>query len=355
MSLGWPWALPLLLAVPVVAAAHLWQLRRRRRQAVRHSHVALVRAAVGRPRPRWRRHAPVALVLLALALLGLAGTRPRVQAEVPVSRSAVIVAVDVSGSMCATDVPPNRLTAAQEAVRQFVAAQDDSVRIGLVLFAGFAQLAVAPTTDREPVLDAVDTLTTGRGTTIGAAILKALEAIAEINPAVAPPDEPPPGGAPREGGQDRAATPVPEIVVLLTDGANTRGITPARAAEQAAARGVRVYPIGFGTTNPTSLACSSAQLGGDATFRRWAAGSGTRDGRGYLLVDEPALRQVAETTGGRYFRASDADQLQSVLADLPRHVRTQQRDIEISAALAGLAALALLAAAWLSARWATFP
>lgn len=373
MSFAWPWALAALLVLPALTAAYLWQLRRRRRLAVRHSQVALVRAAAP-PSARWRRHVPFALVLASLGLLGLAGARPQVEAEVPTAGTAVIIALDVSGSMCATDVEPNRLTAAQDAVREFVGAQEDDLRIGLVLFSGFAQVAVPPSTDHEAVLRAVDTLTTGRGTTIGAAILKSLDAIAEINPNVAPADPggsergadvqggptPPtpstssgtPGSSPQEGTPD----PVPEIIVLLTDGANTRGVTPEAAAEQAAARGVRVFPIGFGTTNPTRLFCTREQLGaGDVNRFGSGLGGFGRDGRNFLVVDEDALREVADTTGGTYFRASDADQLQGVLADLPRHVDRQTREVEVSAGLAGLAVLALLAAVGLSVRWRVFP
>ena len=352
MTFAWPWALPLLLAVPVLGAAYLWQLRRRRREAVRHPSVALVRAAAP-PSRRWRRHAPAALMLLALCLLGLAAARPQVEAQVPVRGGAVIMAVDVSGSMCATDVDPNRLTAAQEAVRRFVSRQHDDTRIGLVLFSGFAQVAVAPTTDREPVLDAIDTLTTGRGTVIGAAILKSIDAIAEINPDVSPastddltaPVPPAP------------VHPAPEIVVLLTDGANTRGVTPEVAAKAAAARGVRIYPIGFGTTEPVSLVCTRQQLGGtEQGLPRWG-GPGTRgrDGRSFLVIDEPALKEVARTTGGAYFRASSADQLQGVLDDLPRSVQSELRTVELSAALAAAALVAALGAVGLSARWRVFP
>ena len=213
--------------------------------------------------------------------------------------------------MCATDVDPNRLAAAQEAVRKFVTEQDDDTRIGLVLFSGFAQVAVSPTTDRDAVLQAIDTLTTGRGTTIGAAILKSLDAIAEINPDV------PPVAADDPAATEPAApaAPAAEIVVLLTDGANTRGITPEEAAQHAAARGVRIYPIGFGTLNPTTLVCTREQLGGtDPDMPRWGLGrSMGRDGRNFLRLDEQALRQVAETTDGAYFRASSADQLSGVL------------------------------------------
>jgi Ca-activated chloride channel family protein len=356
-----------LLAAVALLAAYLWRLRRRSRRAVRYSNVALVQTAVGRQR-RWRRHLPVALVLASLGLLGVASSRPHVRADVPVASSAVILALDVSGSMCATDVSPNRLSAAQEAVRQFIRSQDAQTRIGLVLFSGFAQLAVAPTTDRDQLLQAVDLLTTGRGTTIGAAILKSIDAIAELNPNVTPSDtssggsgsaEGQPGGVPTGPNGPPATTDstAPQIVVLLTDGANTRGVSPQEAATQAAARGIRVYPIGFGTTKPTQLVCTRDQLGGlDPGWGR-VGGGGQRGlgGRSYLRVDEGALRTVATTTGGLYFRANDAEQLNTVLADLPKHVKVEQQEIEISAGFAALAAVLLLAGLWLSLRSSTFP
>ncbi|GAA2157154.1 VWA domain-containing protein [Pedococcus bigeumensis] len=366
MSFALPYALLGLLAVPVLVAAYLWQLRRRRRTAVRFSNVALIRAVVPRQR-MWRRHLPLALVLGSLALLGLAAGRPQVRAEVPISSSAVILAVDVSGSMCATDVDPNRLAAAQEAVRQFIDKQDDRTRIGLVVFSGFAQVAVAPTTNKDDLLKAVDGLTTGRGTTIGAAILKSIDAISEINPSVAPADtgdgtgegpdsQSPTPGSPATPAPEKAKT-VPEIVVLLTDGANTRGVTPEDAAVQAAARGVRVFPIGFGTTEPTQMVCTSDQLGGglfDGPPGGFGGGLGP-GGRNFLVVDEQALQTVARTTGGEYFKASDADQLQGVLNDLPKHVDVQERDVEVSVAFAGLAALVLLLGLGLAGRWTAHP
>jgi Ca-activated chloride channel homolog len=360
MSFTWPLALLALLAVPLLAGAYVWQLRRRRRRAVRYSSVALIRAAAPR-RAAWRRHVPVALLLAALAALGLAAARPQVSVDVPVSESALILALDVSGSMCATDVEPNRLTAAQAAVREFVQAQDSSTSIGLVLFAGFAQVAVAPTTEREPLLHAIDSLTTGRGTTIGAAILKSIDAIAEINPEVAPADQgradqarADPGGAAPDAGPRAPGSYAPEIVVLLTDGANTRGIEPVDAAEIAAERGVRVYPIGFGTRNPTTMVCTAAQLGGRG-FESRGGFVGGGSGRNYLVADEATLQRVADVTGGEYFAAADADRLQRVLEDLPRTVQTQHREIEMSVWLAGLAALLLLGSMWAAARWTAFP
>ena len=257
MGVQWPLALVSLLVLPLLVAAYVWHNRRRRKQAVRHSSVALIRAAAPR-RAGWKRHLPFALVLAALGLLGLAAARPEVAMDVPISDSTIILALDVSGSMCSTDVDPNRLTAATTAVREFVQNQDDETRIGLVVFSGFAQLTVAPTTERDALMRSLDGLTTGRGTAIGAAMLKSVDAIAEIDPEVAPSD---PGTGTDPAAAPRARPPgtyAPEIVVLLTDGANTTGVEPIDAAKTAAQRGVRVYPIGFGTRNPATMVCSAA-------------------------------------------------------------------------------------------------
>lgn len=355
MTFGWPLMLFGLLLVPVLAAGYAVALRRRRRRAVVYSSVALIRAAAPR-RSTWRRHMPVALLLAALAVLALGAARPQVQTRVPVSASSVILALDVSGSMCATDVTPNRLGAAQAAVRDFVTHQDGDTRIGLVAFSGFAQLVVAPTTNHADLLTAIDGLTTGRGTTIGSAILKSVDAIAQINPDVAPAGN---GYSTPDNGPVVAVRPgsyAPEIVVLLTDGANTAGVAPADAAKIAAARGVRVYPIGFGTTHPTAMACSADQMGGSG-FVNTAPnifGGGNRPNN-FLVADEPALKQVAAVTGGTYFSAQGAGQLQDVLDDLPRHVKLQKQDLEVSVVLVGLGALLLLGALWAAARWSTFP
>jgi Ca-activated chloride channel homolog len=393
MSFDQPLLLIVLLTVPLLLAAYLWQLRRRRPAAVRYSSVALLRSAVG-PSRSWRRHVPVALILGSLALLGVASARPQVRADVPVSSATVILALDVSGSMCSTDVDPNRLTAAQAAVRSFIGSQNDETKIGLVLFSGFAQLAVAPTTNHDDLLRTLDAATTGRGTTIGAAILKSLDAISELDPNVAPSDpesgdsgpnpdgsslpKPPPTEGPAAPGSVPSVPKVapqtaPEIIVLLTDGANTRGITPQDAAVQAAARGVRIYPIGFGTKNPRQMVCSPSQLGGSGQQRLGGrdggigggggfgggfggnAGGTFGGGRNFLVVDEDALRTVATTTGGEYFAATDAGQLQDVLAKLPRHVTVQQQDVDISAGFTGLAVLLLLAGLGLSLKSSVLP
>lgn len=338
MSFALPSLLLALLLPAALVAAYLWQQRRRRRTVVIHPDLALLRSA-GASRRTWRRHIPVALVAAALLAFGVGAARPQVSAEVPISASSIIVALDVSGSMCATDVAPNRLTAATEAVRTFVAQQQDDTRIGLVLFSGSSQLAVAPTTERADLVRTLDTLSTGRGTTIGAAILTSVDAIAGIDATVAP------IGSDEADGPIPAPQPakVPEIVVLLTDGANTNGVTPELAARLAASRGVRVYPIGFGTTTPTSMACTAEQAGSRGGWGGGWGRGGNGGGRNFLRADEPALRQVAEITGGTFFAATDAGQLNDVFADLPRHVQVQRRDVDVSAALVALGMVLMLA------------
>ncbi|HEY4331571.1 MAG TPA: VWA domain-containing protein, partial [Ilumatobacteraceae bacterium] len=266
-------ALLALLIVPLLLAAYLWQLRRKRKGAVQYSSVALIRQAMP-ARSRWRRHVPIGLFLAALAALAVGSARPTVSANVPISKTSIILTLDVSGSMCSTDVSPNRLTAAQNAAKEFIKNQVAGTRIGIVAFANFAQVVVPPTTDKKALTSAIDSLTTSRGTVIGAATLQAIDAIAAIDPNVAPIDaavaaQADQGGRPNGTTTTPDTTPapvpadgyVPDIVVLLTDGANTRGISPVDAAKQAAARRVRVYTIGFGTDNPAPMVCSASQLG----------------------------------------------------------------------------------------------
>ena len=186
--------------------------------------------------------------------------------EVPIARTSIILALDVSRSMCSTDVKPNRLAVAQEAARAFVQKQPKGIRMGLVVFSGFAELTVPPTTDRKALVEAIDGLTTGHGTAIGSAMLKGLDAIAEANPNVAPVGDAPETEPPATGSSPSSPPVngfVPDIIVLLTDGANNRGIEPLDAVPYAVERRVRVYPIGFGTANPSPPSCTREQLGGD--------------------------------------------------------------------------------------------
>ena len=265
MGVLWPVFLLLLAALPLIVLAYVLALRRRRRFAVPYSSLSLIAQAM----PggiRWRRHLPFVLALLAIALLVLALSRPYANVTVASSRTTVILALDVSLSMCADDIDPNRLTVAQEAAIRFIEGQEADTRVGIVAFAGFAQLIVPPTTDRDDLIEAVANLTTARRTAVGSAIVRSLEALSEVNPAIAPVSVNVPAVS--------EAEPIPEenlqpdVIVLLTDGANTRGVQPLDAARAARDRGVQVYTIGFGTASPAVLQCTPEQLGGeDLPFR----------------------------------------------------------------------------------------
>ena len=363
MSFAWPLALASLLVVPLVLGIYWWLLRRRRREAVRYSSVALLRSVLPRHK-RWQRHLPIALLLASLVALGLAAGRPHLERDVPHARTSIILALDVSGSMCSTDVEPNRLAVAQEATRTFVQDQPDDVRMGLVLFSGFAELAVPPTTEREELMATIDSVTTGRGTAIGGAMLKGIDAIAEVNPAVQPvgdvyalDDYPTPAPAPPAGGQaPPSGDYVADIIVLLTDGRNTRGIEPLDAMPHVVERRVRVYTIGFGTTEPAELRCSRKQLGGRVLGGRFGGGGGFGGfGGRFRVPDIPTLMAVAEQTGGSYHAAEDADQLRRVFADLPKEMATQRQPSEITWVLAALGAFLAAAAVAASIRWSPYP
>jgi len=365
MSFATPLALTGLLIVPLLLGGYLWQLRRQRKNAVRFSSVALVRQAMPK-RSRWRRHVPIGLFLAAIAALSVGAARPRVTQDILINKTSIILTLDVSGSMCATDVTPNRLTAAQNAAKEFVKNQVAGTRIGVIAFANFAQLIVPPTRDKGDLLRAIDSLTTARGTVIGAATLQAVDTIASIDPNVAPVD-PDVVAQANEGDRDggratpadvvRAPVPpegyVPDIVVLLTDGANTRGIPPLDAAKQAAARRVRVYTIGFGTDKATALVCTAAQRGADV-FDGGGGGPGFGTGggrRNFLDRDETTLKAVAAVTGGTYYQAQDADQLRDVFAKLPSDIHNQREKHEISVWFVILGALLAVGALGLSLWW----
>ena len=365
VTFAWPLALLMLLLVPLVWGLYVLAMRRRRKQAVSYSSVALLRSVLP-PRSRWRRHLPVAALLSSLGVLGIAAARPQMVRDVPTARTSIILALDVSRSMCATDVEPNRIAAAQRAARDFVEELPSGAKLGLVVFSGYAQIAVPPTDDHDVLVGSIDALTTGRGTAVGAAMLKSLDAIAEVNPDVRPVGDAiansltgaspaaPPRAAPGAGGF------VPDIVVLLTDGANTRGIAPLDAVPYAVERRVRIFTIGFGTTQPTALACTAEQLGGDIRGFGGAGGGGGgfgggTGGRSPLRADNATLAQVAEQTGGRFYSAEDAPQLRRVFADLPKDVTVQKEPREVTAPFVALGAILAAVAIGASIRWSAYP
>lgn len=348
MSLTWPWALIALLAFPLLLGFRWWTRRRRRREAVRVSSVTLIRAAIP-GRSLWRRRIPLWLFAAGLVVLGTGAARPQASVTVPSNAATILLAIDVSASMCSTDVPPNRLTAAQQAAREFIQAQDDGSRIGLVTFSGIAGLLVEPTTDKEALLAAIDTLRTSRGTAMGLAMLASLDAIAEINPDVPPTGVEVPGGGANSGDPGEYQ---PDVIVVLTDGRTTHGVDPVTAAAEAAARRVRVYTIGFGTTEPSSLVCTRDQISGDAAFRGDGQGLRGFGRRGdFLRIDEKTLTQVAQITGGEYFQAENAEALSGVLLDLPSSIVLQRQNMEITVWFALAGAVLILMAVGLSQWW----
>jgi Ca-activated chloride channel homolog len=328
MNLLWPASLFLLSLIPLLIGLYIWNIRRRKRYVVRYASLSLVREALA-GQSWWRRHVPFALFILALVTLIFGLSRPISVLEVPVNQTTIMLAMDVSRSMCTTDIPPNRLVAAQEAALRFIRDQPDGTRIGIVAFAGFAQLIQPPTHDREVLEQAVENLVTNRGTAIGSGILESIDAIAEVNPNVPPSVQ---DGLASGAPGAPASSYVPEIIVVLTDGVTTTGMPPLEAAQQAAERGIRVYTIGFGTANNDA----PMNCGGFT----WNFGGGGGGGNRFRLqIDEETLIQVADMTGGEYYLATSAGELQQVFSDLPIAFATESEITEISVVFAGIGAL----------------
>jgi Ca-activated chloride channel family protein len=349
MSVEWRGFLYLLWLIPLIVAVYVWALRRRRRFVVRYSSLSLVREAALHPL-WWRRHLSFILFVLALTSLIAASSRPTAAATVPSDRSTIILAMDVSRSMCTVDIQPNRLEAAKKAALAFVEREKTGRKIGIVAFAGFAELIQPPTDDHYLLENAILNLTTARRTAIGSAVLRSLETIAEFDDQVAPidPNEMPgfePAPAPAEFS--------PHMIVLLTDGSSNAGPNPLSAAQEALERGVRIYTIGFGTVDNSSpmncgeLLPEEAQSGGPG-----AASPGSGGGQGSAReLDEATLIQVADMTGGAYFSATSAGELQTVFENIPVDLVLRRERVEVSVYFNAIAVLAMLAAVALSQLW----
>lgn len=317
-----------LAVLPLLVATYLHLLSRRREAARRNALLGVVADAMGAT--SMRRHVPPLLMLAALAALLLSAARPSAVLPLPLHHETVILAIDVSHSMRADDVPPSRLAAAQEAAKAFVAGQRSGTRIGLVAFSGDATLVLAPTSDREALERAIDGLQTQDATAIGSAIVASLQALfpAEaLDPDwVRPRDTmftPVAVREPVEPGSLRSAA-----VVLLSDGQNTAGPDAQDAAELAALHGVRVYTVGFGTADGTLV-------GGPGWSVR-------------VHLDEALLRAIAAQTRAEYFHAETARELRNVYASLTSSLVLERRWTEVGALLCALAALAAALAAALS-------
>jgi Ca-activated chloride channel family protein len=292
------------------------------------------------------------LFLSGLISLLTALARPVSVLSVPAGQTTIVLAMDVSRSMCSTDIEPNRLVAAKAAALSFVENQDPNAQIGLVAFSGFAELVQPPTNDQEALGAAIKSLLTGRRTAIGSGILKALEAVAEADETIAPPDT--------SGVDTFSVTPVPAgvyapaIIVLLTDGASNSGPIPQEVAAQAAARGVRVYAIGFGTEQGAEFSsCGQRNYG----FEPFGGGFGFGGGGGGFRrgIDEETLIEVAEMTGAEYFSAESAGELEQVFRELPTSTLMKTETTEVTGLLVVLAAIFVALALMLSLLWHPLP
>lgn len=313
MTFTWPPLLGLLVLVPLLALLYRWVLRRPRRDAMRYTQVALLAAALRRARP-WRRHLPAGLVAGAFILVILALARPIAPMPVPSSQNTVVLSIDVSRSMLATDLLPNRMEAAKVAAKEFVESLPRGMKVGLVTFSSYAQTIVPPTADRRRVIEAISLLTTEYATAIGDGLVEAVYALpGRQRPedlSTPPPPPPPPV--------------VPGTVVLLSDGQSNRGVVPQDAARIARDQQVRVYTVGIGTPEGTFL-----NLGGRNIWVR---------------LDEDTLREVAEIGGGAYYHARSVAELRQVYRRLGRVIGWETRPTEVSAIAAGLAAVLLVGA-----------
>lgn len=341
LSFLWPQYLWLLLTVPLLVLVYVGLLRRRKRLVLRLASIDIARQAMGRG-PHWRRHLPPALFLLAMATALFAASRPTARIALPSNQATVMLAIDVSLSMRATDIKPNRIVAAQEAAKAFLKELPGHVRVGIVTFAGTAQVVQPATLQRADLVAAIDRFQLQRGTAVGSGIVVALSELF--------PDhgidlgEMTYGGTRRGKSIDEAPsrpkkTFVPvapgsypsAAIVLLTDGRRTTGVDPQEAARMAADRGIRVYSIGLGTVD-----------GAIPGFEGWSM---------YLKLDEPSLKAIASVTQAQYFYAGNADALKTVYEQLGTRLQVDTQETELSALLALAAAVLALAAAGLSLLW----
>ena len=338
MSFLWQEALWGLLALPLLVLAYLWLLKRRKKVAVNWASLGIVREAMGTQRA-WRRHVPPALLLLALAALLVATARPTAVVTLPLVEQTIVLAMDVSGSMRATDVEPNRLVAAQNAAKAFVAELPRAVRIGVVSFAGTAAIVQPPTLSREDVVAAIDRFQLQRGTAIGSGIVLSLATIfpdagidlSQITGQRAMPR------ALGEKPAEKEFTPVEPgsyssaAIILLTDGQRTTGPDSMDAAKMAADRGIKIYTVGVGTKEGDTIG-----------FDGWSM---------RVRLDEETLKQVAMATRAEYFYAGTANDLKKVYQSLGSRLSAQKKETEVTALFAALGALLALAAATLSLWW----
>jgi len=339
MNFLWPQNLWLMLALPLLPAFYIWVLRRRTKPALRFSSLGVVRDALNR---QWRRHVPPALFLLALAVLLLAVARPTGRIALPWARSTIMLAMDTSRSMRVADVRPTRMVAAQDAAKAFLLELPRNIDVGLVTFAGSAQVAQQATFDRPSLIGAIDAIQMQMGTAVGSAIVLCLAELfpdhgIDLGEMTFGPRRKARSLDEREKPAPKQFTPVAPgsydsaAIILLSDGRRTTGVDTLEAAKMAADRGVRVYVVGLGTVD------GHLALDGGMAI--------------YLQLDEPTLREVARMTGGEYHHAGTVEELRSVYQKLGSRLQVQKRETELTSLMAVLGALLVVAASSLSALW----
>lgn len=345
----WPDVLLLLGLFPLLIALYVGILRWRCRFAARYSSLSLVGKSAFKT-SFLRRHLPFSLFIVALTSLVSAMARPITSESILSGRTTIMLTLDVSRSMCMRDIFPNRLTVAQAAALSFAQNPVIGTQVGIVAFSGFAELAQEPTTDLHLLENTIKNLTTATQTAIGSAILRSLDAIAEVDERVAPSEEV--SLLPFSAEELSSRSPedyMPHIIVLLTDGSSNTGPPPLLAAQQAAERGVRVYSVGFGTTRNAVMDCWSVP--GDEPLSSSGTGSPSTGGSFGSGPDEATLKQIAEMTGGKFYSATGADELQAVFQDLHNFVAMTNQTIEVSVFFAAAGALIAMAAFVLSILW----
>lgn len=338
MTFQWPALLYLLALLPLLVLLYFWLLHRRRRQTVRLASLGIARAALGKG-PGWRRHLPPLLMLLALAALLLATARPTAVIALPMSERTIMLAMDVSGSMRAEDVKPNRLVASQEAGKAFVRSLPRTVKVGVVSFAGTAAVVQAPTTSRDDVIAAIDRFQLQRGTATGSGIILSLATLfpdEDIEIAHITGQRRFPGPL----GEDPAKkTPAPvapgsyasAAIIMLTDGQRTTGPDPLDAARMAADHGVRVYTVGIGTVEGEVIG-----------FDGWSM---------RVRLDDETLKAISALTLGEYYYAGTAQDLKTVYESLSSRMVVERKETELTALFAALGALLAVFSAGLSLWW----
>jgi Ca-activated chloride channel family protein len=355
MAWLWPDLLLLLGLIPLIVAIYIWNLQRRHRFAVHYSSLSLVEKAHSQS-SFLRRHLPFILFISALTSLVIATARPIIPKEGLSGWTTIILTLDISRSMCMQDIKPNRLEVARGTALSFIQHPVLGTQVGIVAFAGFAALAQEPTTDLERLENTINNLTTGTETAIGSAILQSLDAIAEVDKRVAPSEEIdiPPGASPEQPDLQKSKREgyVPHIIVLLTDGASNTGPSPLIAAQQAVERGVRIYSIGFGTTDAAIIDCWNLFLADSPSSPGLESQVG--GGSSGNEPDHETLRQIAEMTGGEFYSATSAAELQMVFQKLHNNIALSNQTIEISAYFAAIGALLATAVLALSLFWHIF-